>query len=113
MALRHQPGRKDVSDIPPMTPEELAAFEKWCAEVSACQTCEELRAALKAAERWNEEHWRMNSGAIEDLEKERDEARAERDRLRETLERIGWHELSWKEARDVARDALAAERSGG
>jgi len=28
-------------------------------------------------------------------------------RLQQALERIGWHELTWKEARDTAREALA------
>ena len=31
--------------------------------------------------------------------------------LETLLERIGWHELSWKEARDLARAALAERES--
>lgn len=33
--------------------------------------------------------------------------RAREAELVKALERIGWHELAWKEARDVARAALA------
>jgi hypothetical protein len=33
--------------------------------------------------------------------------RMETERYRAALERIAWHELTWKEARDVAREVLA------
>lgn len=42
---------------------------------------------------------------IERLTKERDEARA-------ALERIAWHELSWKDSRDLARQALNKSEGG-
>ena len=34
------------------------------------------------------------------------------ERLRGALERIGWHELTWAEARDVARAALDGKEEG-
>ena len=48
--------------------------------------------------------WRATA---EELEAALTAAHAREEELREALERIGWHGLTWHEARDVARAALA------